>query len=355
MILAAWLLAAAVDAAPPPPEVDAYVRAQMGSQKIPGLALAVVREGRIEIAAGFGLANVEHGVPVKPQTVFQSGSTGKQFAAAAALLLADEGRLGLDDPVSKYVPAPAHWAPITVRHLLTHTSGIPEYTDSIDLRRDYTEAELVAMAGERPLDFAPGTKWSYSNTAYAVLGAVIRKASGKFYGDVLEERIFAPLDMETARVISEEDIVPDRAAGYRLENGVLKNQQWVAPLLNTTADGALYLSVLDLAKWARALDTDRPLRGALRERMWTPARLASGDVADARGKGYGFGWFVGRHNGHPLVDHSGSWQGFQAWIGRFPAQRMTVVVLSNLAGSDPGLVGRGVAGILASELGRPAP
>ena len=153
-----WLLAAAVNAPmTPPPGVDVYVRAQMAEQKIPGLALAVVRDGRIEIAAGFGLANVEHQVPVKPETVFQSGSTGKQFAAAAALLLADEGRLAFDDPVSKYVPVPARWKGITVRHLLTHTSGIPEYTDSIDLRRDYTEDQLVEMAGQRPLDFPPGT------------------------------------------------------------------------------------------------------------------------------------------------------------------------------------------------------
>ena len=348
-----WLLAAAVNApAAPPPEVDAYVRAQMAEQKIPGLALAVVRDGRIEIASGFGLANVEHQVPVKPETVFQSGSTGKQFAAAAALLLADEGRLGLDDPVSKYVPAPARWKGITVRHLLTHTSGIPEYTDSIDLRRDYTEAQLVEMAGQRPLDFPPGTRWSYSNTAYAVLGAVIRKASGKFYGDILEERIFAPLGMETARIISEEDIVPDRAAGYRLDKGVLKNQEWVSPLLNTTADGALYLSVLDMAKWARALDTDTPLHARLRDQMWTPALLSSGRAADARGSGYGFGWFIARHNGHPLIQHSGSWQGFQAWIGRFPEQGMSVIALSNLAGSDPGVVGRGVAEILAPALKR---
>ena len=231
MTLATWLLVAAANApGAAPPEVDAYVRAQMAQQKIPGLALAVVRDGRIAIVAGFGLANIEHQVPVKPETVFQSGSTGKQFAAAAALLLADEGRLGLEDPVGEYVPAPAHWRRITVRHLLTHTSGIAEYTDSIDLRRDYTEEQLVRMAGRRPLDFPPGTRWSYSNTAYAVLGAVIRKASGKFYGDVLEQRIFQPLGMETARVISEADIVPDRAAGYRLEKAVLKNQEWVTPL-----------------------------------------------------------------------------------------------------------------------------
>jgi CubicO group peptidase (beta-lactamase class C family) len=340
---------------PPAADVDALVRGEMARQRIPGLSLGVVREGRLVRAEGYGLANVELDAPVTPRTLFQSGSVGKQFTSALVLLLTAEGRLGLDDPVAKLLPeAPPRWRGITVRHLLTHTSGIAEYTDRIDLRRDYTEDQLLGMAAERPLDFAPGTRWSYSNTAYAVLGILIHRASGRFYGDLLAERIFAPLGMTTARIISEADIVPGRASGYRLVEGQLKNQEWVAPSLNTTADGALYLSALDMARWAAALETDVPLSAALRAQMWTPARLADGTAARARDGGYGFGWFLTRRAGQPVIEHGGSWQGFQSYIGRFPDQKLTVYAFSNLGGSDPGTVARAVAAMYAPVLSVPS-
>jgi D-alanyl-D-alanine carboxypeptidase len=341
---------------PPASDVDALVRREMARQRIPGLSLGVVREGHLVRAEGYGLASVELDAPVTPRTMFQSGSVGKQFTSALVLLLAAEGRLGLDDPVSKHLPdAPPRWRGITVRHLLTHTSGIAEYTDRIDLRRDYTEDELLRMGAERPLDFEPGTRWSYSNTAYAVLGILIHRASGRFYGDLLAERIFAPLGMTTARIISEADIVRGRAAGYRLVEGQLRNQEWVAPSLNTTADGALYLSALDMARWAEALETDVPLSAGLRAQMWTPARLAGGASASARDGGYGFGWFLTRRAGQPVTEHGGSWQGFQSYIGRFPDQKLTVYAFSNLAGSDPGGVARGVAALYAPILAVPSP
>lgn len=345
-MLAAVLLASALAPAPSLDRaaIDAFVDGERRKQKIPGVALAVVRNGVVVHAAGYGLANVEHEVSVTPRTIFQSGSVGKQFAAALVLLLADEGRLSVDDPIEKFVEkAPAHWKGITVRHLLTHTSGIPEYTDQIDLRKDYTEAQLVSYATERPLDFKPGTSWSYSNTAYATLGAVVRKVTGRFYGDELADRIFRPLGMTTARIISEADIVPHRAGGYRLADGQLKNQEWVSPALNTTADGALYLSLEDMTKWAIALETDRPLKKSIQDTMWTPARLADGSVADARKSHYGMGWAIGQHEGRRIIDHGGSWQGFQAYIGRLPDDGLTVIAFANLAGSDPGAIAKGVA------------
>lgn len=332
------------------------MRREMARQRIPGLALGVVREGSLVRAEGYGLANVELEAPVTPRTMFQSGSVGKQFTAALVLLLAEEGRLGLDDPVSRLLTeAPPGWNDITVRHLLTHTSGIAEYTDRIDLRRDYAEEDLLRTAASAPLDFEPGTRWSYSNTAYAVLGILIQRATGRFYGDLLRERIFSPLGMTTARVISEADIVPARAAGYRLVDGQLKNQEWVAPSLNTTADGALYLSALDMARWAEALERDVPLPAKLRTRMWTPGRLGSGQTARARDGEYGLGWFLTRRAGQPVMEHGGSWQGFQAYIGRFPHQKLTVYAFANLAGSDPGVVARAVAALYAPALASTAP
>src|SRR4029077_13569774 len=154
--------------------VDAYIESQLREQHIPGLALGVLRDGRLIKAQGYGLANIELDVPVKPETVFQTGSVGKQFTATAIMMLVEEGKLSLDDPISKYLPgAPAAWSGITVRHLLTHTSGIPEYTSRINLQTDYTEDELFQKLIALPLDFPPGEKWSYSNAGYVLLGFLI--------------------------------------------------------------------------------------------------------------------------------------------------------------------------------------
>src|SRR5215213_3554553 len=182
--------------------IDSVVKAEMSRQKIPGVAVAVVSKGAVMMAKGYGEANVEHHVAVTPETVFESGSVGKQFTSAAVMLLVEDGKIGLEDPITKYFPdAPASWVGITVRHLLTHTSGIPDYTtDAMDYRRDYTEDELEQMAFGLTPEFPPGSRWNYSNTGYVLLGIIIHKASGKFYGDVLRDRVFGPLGMRTARI-----------------------------------------------------------------------------------------------------------------------------------------------------------
>ncbi|HKV28430.1 MAG TPA: serine hydrolase domain-containing protein, partial [Candidatus Acidoferrales bacterium] len=213
-------------------KVDAYILEAMHEQQIPGLALAIVRDGKIVKAKGYGLADIELNVPVTPQTVFESGSIGKQFAATAVMMLVEEGKIGLDDKITKYFPdAPATWRDITVRNLLSHTSGIKNYTDGkeVDYRKDYTEDELLKKAESTPLDFAPGTDWNYSNTGFVVLGILIHKVTGEFYGDFLQQRIFRPLGMNTTRIISEADIIPNRASGYQIVKGEWKNQDWVSP------------------------------------------------------------------------------------------------------------------------------
>lgn len=327
--------------------IDAYVNEYLKDANVPGLALAVLRSSTLVKAKGYGFANLEHTVPVRPDTVFQSGSLGKQLAATAIMMLVEEERLRVEDPISQYFPeAPESWAPITVRHLLTHTSGIKNYTsDDFDYRRDYSEDDLVRLAASMPLDFEPGERYSYSNTGYVLLGALIRRVTGQFYGDFLRDRIFVPLGMDSARVISEEDIVPNRAAGYRLVDGKIKNQEWVSPSLNTTADGALYLSVLDWSKWDVALDTERLLRRSTFEKMWTRARLNDGSSID-----YGFGWRLSEVRGHPIVEHGGAWQGFTAHISRYPDDRLSVIVLTNSADAEPEKVAHHVAGLIVSEL-----
>ncbi len=290
-VLLSLLLAAQTDTA----VINRYVLAELERQRIPGLSLAVLAGDRVLISRGYGFANVELRVPATDSTVYQSGSMGKQFTAALVEMLVDNHLLRLDDSIVRWFPEGARvWQGITVRHLLTHTAGVAEYTDStFDYRKDYTEDELVKFAASRPLDFRPGERWSYSNTGYVLLGALIHRVTGRFYGDLLRDSVFRPLGMNDSRVISEADIVPNRAAGYRLEGGVLKNQEWVAPSLNTTADGALYFTVRDLTRWAIAL------------------------------------------------------------IARYPESGLTVIVLANLAQAQVSAVAFGIAGMLDTALAAP--
>lgn len=330
--------------------VDEFIKSEMRQQRIPGMSVAVIKNGRILLAKGYGLASVEHRVPVKPETVFQSGSMGKQFTATAVMILVEDGKLSLEDNLSKYFSdAPEVWKKITVRHLLTHTSGMTDYPTDFNLRRDYSEEELLAIIKSQPLAFQPGEQWSYSNLGYVTLGILIRKVTGKFYGDFLAERVFAPLGMTTARVISEADIIPNRASGYRLMNHQLKNQEWVAPQVNTTADGSLYLTVLDMAKWDAALYAGKLLKQSTFETMWSPAKLNNGVTA-----GYGFGWHTRVAHRHRLVFHAGAWQGFKSFIVRVPDDKLTVVFFANLWQTHEFRVARGLIATIYPEFALPS-
>lgn len=274
-------VAAPARAAPDPDtfrkQVDAFVEQEMRSEKIPGVSVAVVHKGEIVLAKGYGLANVEHNIAVTPQTIFQSGSVGKMFTAAAVMRQVEQGKMSLDDPLTKYVPdAPASWRPITIRQLLTHTSGIPNVGEDFDFKRNYTDDELIKSFAVLPLSFQPGARYSYSNSGYVMLGIVIERATGRFYGDILRTDIFEPLGMKTARVISDRDIVPNRAAGYEVVDGALKNQDFVSVKMNTTADGSLYFSLDDLISWNRGVEQGKVLSAASWKQVYTPVRLNSG-------------------------------------------------------------------------------
>ena len=330
-------------------EIDQLVTTEMRARQIPGVAVAVLRNGKIERLKTYGFANLEHRVRVRPETLFQSGSIGKQFTAAAVMLLVQDGKLSLDDKITKFFPdAPEDWKDIKLRHLLSHTAGLGDFPPEIELRRDYTEEQLFESFKKVPLAFRPGEKWDYSNVGYVMLGMLIRKATGKFYGDVLQDRIFQPLGMTTARVISEADIIPNRAAGYRLVDGEIKNQEWVSPSTNTTADGSLYLSILDLAKWDAALYTDHPLTQSTLKQVWQPAKLNSGAT-----KGYGFGWFTDTIHQRRVVFHGGAWQGFKSCIMRFPDDKLTIIVLANSWNAREFKLARGVAAVSFSEFRLP--
>lgn len=327
--------------------VDDYVKGEMQKRQIPGLALLVVRDAKIVKARGYGFANVELQVPVTPETVFQSGSVGKQFTATAVMMLVEEGKISLADPLTRFFPdAPAAWKNVTVRHLLSHTGGFGDYPQHFDYRHDRTENQMLKLVESQPLDFPPGSRWKYSNLGYLTLGVLIHRVTGQFYGDFLHDRIFQPLGMNT-RIISEADIVPNRAAGYRLVKGQLKNQEWVAPHINTSADGSLYFNILDLAKWDAALYTEQLLKRSSLEQMWAPVRLNDGTPNPGH---YGFGWRIDQQHGHRVIEHGGAWQGFTTNISRYVDDKLTVVVLTNLAGANPAEVSHHVAGMyLANE------
>jgi len=337
-------------AAPAVDEVAQAVRVEIEHQRIPGLALLVARNGEPIRAEGYGLANVELSVPVKPETLFQSGSVGKQFTATAVMMLVEAGKLGLNDPLTKFFPqAPAWWAHVTVGELLSHTAGFTDYPKDFDLRKDYTEEQLLKIVEAIPPAYPPGMRWSYSNLGYLTLGILIHRVTGEFYGDFIQQRIFKPLNMSTARIISEADIIPNRSSGYRLENGHLKNQEWVSPTVNTTADGSLYFSILDLAKWDAALYSEALLKKPSLQQMWTVTKLRDGKPNSGH---YGFGWFIESRNGHRVVEHEGQWQGFETQISRYPDDGLTVVVLTNLGSAKPQRIADAVAGIYLADKAR---
>jgi CubicO group peptidase (beta-lactamase class C family) len=333
--------------------VDDYIQQEMEKQKIPGLSLLIMRNGKISKMKGYGLANVEHQVPVSPDTIFESGSVGKQFTAAAILLLADRGELDLDDALPMYFPtAPSTWHQITIRHLLTMTSGLSEYISEVsDLHQEYTDDELLRKMLQLPIEFEPGTQWSYSNSGYVVLGMLISKLAGEPWGEFVKENIFDALGMKTARVITESAIVPNRAAGYRHdEDGVLLNKRRVSETLLSTGDGAIYFSARDLAAWDRALRDRKLFSRESYEAWWTPVKL-QGDITYP----YGMGWWANAdQRGRSYVHHGGTNPGFRAFIARYLDDDLTVVVLTNVFDTKTRAIAQEVAGIVEPALRLPA-
>lgn len=340
--------------------IDAFVNHEMARQRIPGLEIGIYSRGRVLLAKGYGLASVELNVPVKRETLMQSGSVGKQFVSAAVMMLVEDGKISLDDSITKYfADAPATWKPILIKNLLSHTSGLAEYetpertgpNGPFYLRLDFTEDELAKKIEALPIESAAGEKWDYRNTNYLLLGIIIHKITGKPYAEFLNERIFKALGMTSTRLISDRDIIANRAAGYEIDrnSGDLKNQEWVSPTFNSTADGTLYFNVLDLAKWDEALYGTKLLKQSSLDRMWTVYRLNDGKPNP---DGYAFGWFIGAQGGHKRIEHGGAWQGFTCRISRYPDDSLTVAVLTNLeAGySNPGVIAHVVAGLVNPAL-----
>jgi D-alanyl-D-alanine carboxypeptidase len=331
-------------------QIDAYL-SKIYKADQPGAAVIVTKGGEVLFRKGYGLASVELGVPVDPAMVFRIGSMTKQFTAVAVMILVEEGKVGLDDPVTKYLPDyPPHGARITVRHLLNHTSGTPEITEIEEWekhnRETLTPDEVIAFFKDKPLDFEPGGKWQYSNSGYLLLGRVIEKASGEPYARFLAERIFQPLGLEHSGVDDDVTVVPGHVCGYqRVEGRVV-----LPPMLSMShpfSGGAIYSSVDDLARWDAALYTDAILSEASLAQCFTPAVLN-----DSSATKYGFGWVIEQFKGRRMIWHNGRINGYLSHALRLPDERLYVAILSNIeddAATPIKIVAESVAAIALGE------
>jgi len=310
----------------------------------------VIRDGKVLHKKGYGLADVAAKTPIDEHTIFDLASVSKQFTAMAIMILAERGKLSYDDPLSKFFPElPPYAAKITVRHLLNHTSGLPDYMGEYQKLGkpgfEPTAREVIGMlAGIREPLFAPGEKWQYSNSGYVVLAQVAEKASGVSFPAFVKTNIFVPLGMNSSVVADEaRPTIAHRAISYRGEGSDAVNIDYT-PLNRVYGDGNVNTSIEDMYKWDQALYTDKLVTQSTIEQAFTPGTLNDGSRTT-----YGFGWTIGAVNGRRMVLHGGAWVGFRTFIARIPSERFTVIVLSNRASFNPGVVGQQIAQVYLGD------
>jgi CubicO group peptidase (beta-lactamase class C family) len=322
------------------PRMDEYLNRLQRMNRFSGSVL-VARNGQAILSRGYGLANRERNEPNTQQTKFRIGSVTKQFTAAAILLLQERGRLGVNDSICRFVAdCPQTWQPVTIHQLLTHTSGIPNFTAFPEygqlMTAPRTVAEIINTFRSRPLDFAPGTRFSYSNSGYILLGHIIERASNQTYGEFLRANVFAPLEMRNTGYATNEAALTNRAVGYTRDGDNIVVAQPIDMTVPFAA-GGIYSTVEDLLKWDQALYTDRLLSRASRDAMFSRPYAFSD---------YGYGWVMANEGGRRTILHGGAIDGFQSFIARFPDERATVIVLSNNETTNDEQISRDLAGIM---------
>lgn len=321
--------------------MDQVTQSYVSNKRFMGSVL-VARGGEVLLSKGYGFANVEWNIPNSPQTKFRLGSVTKQFTAACILLLEERGKLNTGDPVKKYMPdAPAAWDKITLFHVLTHTSGIPSFTgfsDYASLEPFATTAEkLVSRFRDKPLDFQPGEKWSYSNSGYVLLGYLIEKISGQPYATFVQENIFIPLGMKDSGCDSNSAVIPRRASGYAPGNDGPVNAGFIHMSIPFSA-GALYSTTEDLLRWEQGLFGGKLLSEASLRKMTMPFK-----------NNYAFGLEVREQKGRKVIEHGGGIEGFNTMLAYYPGDKLTVVVLGNLNGPAPGEIAGKLAAVAHGE------
>lgn len=345
--------------------IEAYIRKEMKAEQIPALTYAVVLNNKIIDSGAFGLANLELNCPASLHTKFGIGSIGKTFTATAIMLLQKEGKLSIDDPVNKYLDSlPETWKDITIRNLLTHTSGIIDYLSGfpgypgIEETRDVatpepTEAQFIKMVTSYPLNFKPGERWAYCNTNFVLLGFIVHRVSGKPLPEFMNEHVFRVLRMKETRYINVRELIPNRASGYgTYYHNQLSNGMYVGNFYSSQGDMGIITTAMDMAKWSIALNRGELLDKQILEQMWTPATLSNGmDAMGLVGGNYGFGWTIEDYRGCKLVGHSGSFgPGYTADFIHIPQKKLTVIVLTNLKPSNVTWISRNIAGFFFPEL-----
>lgn len=354
-IVTAALAAPCATAQPSPDELVAQVntiaREAVASERGVGLSVAVMKNGEMILEAGYGLADLEFEAPADAETMFRIGSVTKQFTAALVMRKVEAGALSLDDPLTKFFPGwPAPGDAVTIRHLLNHTSGIRSYTSIEGFMEspavDRTTEEMLAVFRDEPWDFGPGEQWSYNNSGYYLLGAILEKIDGRPWSEQVEA-LTQELGLDRTRVDSNREVLRNRAQGYGWENGALVNDRFIAPSVPGAA-GAMLSTAGDLVRWSEALATGEVVEPATYERMLEPAAIADGETHP-----YGFGLMVGPFDEEPAVAHGGGIFGFNAFLARFPTHNdLTIAVISN----SPALNTSGVAvRILRAAIGKEAP
>jgi CubicO group peptidase (beta-lactamase class C family) len=345
-------------------KIDNYIISEMKAEQIPGLSYAIVSNGKIIDSGAYGYANVELKARVTSHTLFNIGSIGKTFTANAIMLLQKDGKLSINDPISKYLDSlPESWSNITVGHLLTHTSGIKDYAHDFpgysfiekDRKQEITEAQFIHMATNLPLNFSPGERWAYSNSNFVLLGFIIHKLAGKPTGDFMKERIFTPAAMKETRYTDVREIILNRSTGYLLDeddSNKLINGIYVSNFFSKMGDMGILTTATDLARWSIAQDNATILDRQTLEQMWTPSKLNNGlEAKGILGISYGTGWALADHRGYKEVGHSGSFiNGYTADLARFPEVRFAVIVLCNLNPSRVSWIGFNIAGFFIPRL-----
>jgi CubicO group peptidase (beta-lactamase class C family) len=322
------LLAASTTAQDLTPKFDEYLNALARQDRFIGSVL-VARDGKVIFSKGYGLANVELDVPNTPETKFRLGSVTKQFTAASILLLQERGKLSVQDPICKYFDnCPAAWSEVTIHRLLSHTGGIPNFTSFPDylpkMMLPVTPQEMIARFKDKPLDFKPGEKWSYSNSGYFLLGYIIEKAAGESYESFLQKNVFDPLKMTSTGYDHHDTILKQRATGYSLVKGKMVNSAYL-DMTQPYSAGSLYSTVEDLFLWNEALYSGKLLSEKSRQAMMTPVKNE-----------YAYGLGVQTKSGRKMISHGGGINGFSTFIVRFADEKVTIVVLRNTDYGSPG-------------------
>lgn len=347
-LLAVAAPAAAQDGASLDPKVATGIDsifARFAAPGSPGCALGVMRDGRLVYARGYGLASIELGVPITPATVFDLGSVSKQFTALAVLLLAQDGKLSLDDEIQKLLPEiPRYARPVTIRHLLHHTSGIRDYIDLLFWSGVGEEAvtgdreALEILARQKAPNFAAGAEFLYSNSGFFLLSVIVKRASGKTLREFAAERIFGPLGMRHTFYLDDHaELVPGKASSYA-PRGSAGGFQLAPANWEQTGDGGVQTSVEDLLKWEQNFTSHQV--GGARAIQYL---LSPGVLADGKPITYALGIVVDRYRGLERVSHGGSWAGFRAQFTRFPTRQLAIGALCNVANAGPALLAQRVA------------